>query len=81
VLFRSPATLVEKEDYSEQGAMHLRSALASLDERSRDILEKRWLTDDKATLHELADQYKVSAERIRQIESSAIKKLKNVMAA
>jgi len=76
-----PATLVEKEDYSEQGAMHLRSALASLDERSRDILEKRWLTDDKATLHELADQYKVSAERIRQIESSAIKKLKNVMAA
>ena len=76
-----PATLVEKEDYSEQGAMHLRSALASLDERSRDILEKRWLTDDKATLHELADQYKVSAERIRQIESSAIKKLKNVMSA
>lgn len=76
-----PATQVEKEDLSKQGAMHLRSALASLDERSRDILEQRWLTDDKATLHELADQYKVSAERIRQIESSAIKKLKNVLAA
>ncbi len=76
-----PASQVEKEDWSEQGTMHLRSALASLDERSRDILEKRWLTDDKVTLHELADQYKVSAERIRQIESSAIKKLKNVLAA
>jgi RNA polymerase sigma-32 factor len=76
-----PAIQVEKEDLSEQGAVHLRSALASLDERSRDILEQRWLTDDKATLHELAGQYKVSAERIRQIESSAIKKLKNVLAA
>ena len=53
----------------------MREALVTLDERSRDILESRWLTEDKQTLHELADQYGVSAERIRQIEVSAIKKL------
>ena len=53
----------------------MREALTSLDERSRDILESRWLTESKQTLHELATQYGVSAERIRQIESAAIKKL------
>ena len=52
-----------------------------LDERSRDIVERRWLTDDKATLHELAAEYGVSAERIRQLEKNAMKKLKKAMAA
>jgi len=56
-------------------------ALDTLDERSRDILETRWLADKKQTLHELADKYGVSAERIRQIESNAIKKLRTAMEA
>ncbi|WP_304439475.1 sigma factor-like helix-turn-helix DNA-binding protein, partial [Alcanivorax sp. HI0044] len=50
------------------------------DDRSRDILERRWLADQKATLQELADEYSVSAERIRQLENNAIKKLRNAMA-
>ena len=50
-----------------------------LDARSRDILESRWLTDQKSTLHELAARYDVSAERIRQLEKNALKKLKNAM--
>ena len=54
-------------------------ALESLDERSKDILLRRYLAEDKATLHDLADEYKVSAERIRQIESGALKKLKGLM--
>ena len=57
----------------------MKSALNTLDDRSRDILEKRWLTDDKQTLHQLADVYGVSAERIRQLESNAINKLRNAM--
>ena len=55
------------------------AAIATLDDRSRDIVQSRWLTDDKKTLHELADVYSVSAERIRQIEVNAIKKLRNAM--
>ncbi len=54
-------------------------ALKELDERSRDILQRRWLTDDKATLHDLADVYGVSAERIRQLEKNAMKKLRQKM--
>ncbi len=50
-----------------------------LDARSRDILESRWLSDEKSTLHELAARYGVSAERIRQLEKNALKKLKNAM--
>ncbi|MCB1715099.1 MAG: sigma-70 family RNA polymerase sigma factor, partial [Candidatus Competibacteraceae bacterium] len=56
-------------------------ALDELDERSRDILQRRWLNEDKPTLHQLAEEYGVSAERIRQIESSAIKKLQANMVA
>ena len=56
----------------------LRGALGRLDARSRDIVQRRWMTDDKATLHELADKYGVSAERIRQIESSALGKLRGL---
>ena len=55
------------------------SRCATLDARSRDILESRWLTDQKSTLHELAARYDVSAERIRQLEKNALKKLKNAM--
>ena len=52
------------------------SSLQQLDDRSRDIIQRRWLNEDKATLHELADEHQVSAERIRQIEQNAIKKLR-----
>jgi RNA polymerase sigma-32 factor len=76
-----PAVLVEKTDWQDDATSRMREALVTLDDRSRDILESRWLTEDKQTLHELADQYGVSAERIRQIEASAIKKLGVAMAA
>jgi len=59
----------------------LSAGLANLDERSRDILQQRWLSDDKATLHELAAEYGVSAERIRQLEKNAMTKLKTVISA
>ena len=59
----------------------LASAIEELDARSRDILKSRWMTENKATLHELAAKYKVSAERIRQIEENAIRKLRGLMAS
>ena len=55
-------------------------ALGELDERSRDILQRRWLSEHKSTLHELADVYGVSAERIRQLEKNAMKKIRTRMA-
>lgn len=76
-----PATVAEEEDWNQQYHQRLQTALAKLDERSRDILESRWLTDDKATLHELAAKYEVSAERIRQLEANSLKKLKAELAA
>ncbi len=76
-----PAQLVEREDWDADAHDRLDAALAKLDARSRDILARRWLTDDKATLHELAAEYDVSAERIRQIEANAIKKLRVQMSA
>lgn len=76
-----PSRLLEDSDWSESSANMLRNALATLDERSRDILEKRWLSEEKSTLHELADQYGVSAERIRQLEKNAMKKVKGSMEA
>jgi len=75
-----PAVLVEKVDFHDDATTRMREALTTLDDRSRDILESRWLTEDKQTLHQLADQYGVSAERIRQIEANAIKKLGTAMA-
>ena len=76
-----PSLLLEHDDFSNHQHQKLTNALANLDERSRDIVSQRWLNDDKkATLHNLADQYHVSAERIRQIESNAMKKLKTFMA-
>ena len=74
-----PARLVEQSNYAENQETRLYSALKDLDERSRDILQQRWLTDNKSTLHQLADQYGISAERIRQLENNAIKKLRNVI--
>ncbi len=76
-----PAKLVEKDDWHDDATERMHSAMAELDERSQDILRSRWLTDDKQTLHELADVYGVSAERIRQIEANAIKKLRAAMEA
>jgi len=75
-----PATLVETADWNHDATSRMASALNTLDDRSRRILEKRWLTEEKMTLHELAAEYDISAERIRQIEANAIKKLANVMA-
>jgi RNA polymerase sigma-32 factor len=75
-----PAVQAESEEWEEDSADRLGQALQKLDERSRSILQRRWMTDDKATLHELAAEYNVSAERVRQIEVNAIKKLKGLMA-
>ncbi len=71
-----PLSVVESADVKNQALEGLASGMDILDERSRTILERRWLQDDKSTLHELADEYDVSAERIRQIEKAAMKKLK-----
>ncbi len=75
-----PAKLVETADWNDDATSRMQSALAILDDRSRRILEQRWLTEKKMTLHELADEYGVSAERIRQLEANAIKKLRNAIA-
>jgi RNA polymerase sigma-32 factor len=75
-----PAESVEANDWETNAHDRLDHALEKLDARSRAILERRWLTDQKATLHELAAEYGVSAERIRQIEANAIAKLKTQMA-
>src|SRR5579864_6089350 len=74
-----PAESVENAEWESDSSDRLQSALSRLDDRSRDILQKRWMADDKATLHELADKYGVSAERIRQIESNALGKLRGYM--
>ncbi|BCD96026.1 RNA polymerase sigma factor RpoH [Marinagarivorans cellulosilyticus] len=77
-----PAGMVEAADWEKTSVNNLESALEQLDERSRDILQQRWLDDDsKSTLHDLAAQYGVSAERIRQLEKNAMKKLKGIMEA
>ena len=75
----SPEDLVANSEAEDMNHAALFEALESLDERSKDILLRRYLAEDKATLHDLADEYKVSAERIRQIESGALKKLKGLM--
>ncbi|WP_455216806.1 RNA polymerase sigma factor RpoH [Kaarinaea lacus] len=74
-----PSRTIEAAEWEEHNSNQLSHAMAHLDERSRDIIQQRWLTEDKATLHELADKYSVSAERIRQLENNAIKKLKLAM--
>ena len=74
-----PEVIVASEQADQVNKEELIAALRMLDDRSKDILQRRYLSDDKATLHDLADEYKVSAERIRQIENSALKKLKSLM--
>ena len=75
-----PSIKLERVDHKDFQEQKLSNALATLDERSQDILRQRWLNDEgKATLHTLADHYQVSAERIRQIENNALKRLKNLM--
>ncbi|HEY8218987.1 MAG TPA: RNA polymerase sigma factor RpoH [Methylobacter sp.] len=71
-----PAVLLENSDWEGHEQDILADAMAELDERSQDILSSRWLVEKKATLHELAERYNVSAERIRQLEQSAMKKLR-----
>jgi RNA polymerase sigma-32 factor len=76
-----PAMLLENENWKGHEEDLLANALASLDERSYDILNSRWLTEKKATLHELAERYNVSAERIRQLEKNAMNKIKAAVLA
>ncbi|NLW96738.1 MAG: RNA polymerase sigma factor RpoH, partial [Xanthomonadaceae bacterium] len=77
-----PAQAYERMDSADNRLELLREGLASLDARSRDIIQRRWLDpDNKVTLQELADEYGVSAERIRQVEANALKKMKALFAA
>ncbi len=76
-----PALRVEQNDWNTENNNNLSKALATLDERSRTILEARWLAENKSTLHELAARFDISAERIRQLEKSAMGKLKKTMLA
>ena len=75
------ATNVEEDEWEEVTNNSLHSAMSELDDRSKDILNSRWLSENKATLHELADRYGISAERIRQLEKNAMNKIKIKMAA
>jgi RNA polymerase sigma-32 factor len=79
-LRHEPSALLERADSAAAQHNELYGALESLDARSRDILQRRWLNEGKETLHELADEYGVSAERIRQIEAAALKKLRQSLA-
>jgi len=76
-----PATMLENDNWQETSVNNLTAAMEQLDDRSRDIIEARWLSESKATLHELADKYGVSAERIRQLEKNAMKKVRVAMEA
>jgi RNA polymerase sigma-32 factor len=77
----NPAELVEAAESERVDGNQLVAAVQGLDSRSRDILQRRWIAEKKATLHELAAEYGVSAERIRQIESSAISQLRKLLPA
>ena len=76
-----PALMLEKEDTGDQGREKLMFAMEQLDERSQDILQQRWLAEEKLTLHDLAEKYGVSAERVRQLEKNAMKKIRQYMEA
>ncbi|EGG98273.1 RNA polymerase sigma factor RpoH [gamma proteobacterium IMCC2047] len=76
-----PVDLLEQQNWQETSNRKLFEAMADLDERSKDILNARWLSEQKSTLHDLADKYGVSAERIRQLEKNAMKKIKVAMQA
>jgi RNA polymerase sigma-32 factor len=74
-----PDTALEVQNLSENHEASLKEALTKLDTRSLDILQKRWLDEDKMTLHELANKYNISAERVRQLEKQAMEKLKGLI--
>ncbi|MGB1799643.1 MAG: RNA polymerase sigma factor RpoH [Gammaproteobacteria bacterium] len=76
-----PEEIIETAQSDEESQHSLHNAIALLDDRSKDIIAKRWLAEDKATLHELAAEHSVSAERIRQIENNAMKKLRDAIAS
>ncbi|MFO1418224.1 MAG: RNA polymerase sigma factor RpoH [Methylotetracoccus sp.] len=76
-----PAHMIESSDWGDHEQRKLAAAIEGLDERSRDIVASRWLAEDKLTLHDLAARYKVSAERIRQLETSAMGKLRKALTA
>ena len=76
-----PADAVAEEDWRNLSQAKLAGAIAKLDERSREIIAARWLSDDKTTLTNLADRYGVSAERVRQLEKNALKKLRTSFGA
>jgi len=76
-----PSQAYERADSEDHQLSLLREGLAELDARSRDIVRRRWLDESKVTLQELADEYGVSAERIRQIEANAMKKMRTLLAA
>jgi RNA polymerase sigma-32 factor len=80
-LRHEPATQLEDSEWENRNSDRLHGALRALDDRSRDILEQRWLSEKKLTLHDLAAKYRVSAERIRQLEANAMKKLKATLEA
>jgi len=77
----NPEVLATQSDHEDLRQTQLSSALTSLDARSRDIIQRRWLDEKKPTLHELADEYGISAERIRQIESKALDVMKDALEA
>ena len=74
-----PATQVEDDDWEAHSEAKLADALEALDDRSRSIIARRWLAERKATLQELADEYRVSAERIRQLEKNALNRLRKLI--
>ncbi len=76
-----PASALEQKDSIQDQNEQLYAALDTLDQRSQNILQQRWLSEKKSTLHQLADIYGVSAERIRQIEKAAMQKIQSQMAA
>lgn len=77
----NPEEQIEQAEWEEHGNNRLQEAMAQLDERSQDILNQRWLSEEKTTLQVLAEQYNISAERIRQIEKNAMQKMKKVLSA
>lgn len=77
----NPADLVEDADWEQSNNTALQEAMLTLDDRSRDIVQQRWLNEQKSTLHELAAEYNISAERVRQIEKNAMDKIREAMLA
>lgn len=75
----SPTLQFENEEYQSRNSDSLHEALQQLDQRSQDILQSRWLNDDKITLQDLANKYQISAERVRQLEQQAMQKLKTML--